>query len=197
MKAITFLMLIVLGAFAVLGYVVKALVTYQEQVKALRVQVQHLEATLSSAQADLEAAEGRMHELEQTLATVQAERDQAMAERDAWQAWAQQVEQALREAQAENERLQVRVQELEQALQVAQTQSAADVEVSALLLPQRGLWSIFAPAFLVILVVVGYSGYQFIRKFEHGLPLAIPRPVTVKSPDNSVRGFDDGGRGAD
>jgi F0F1-type ATP synthase membrane subunit b/b' len=183
MKFITFLILFVLVVFALLGYLVKSLFTYQEQVKALQVQVQRLEAPLASAQADLKAAQEKVHELEQSLVTVQAERDQVVAERGAWQARAQQVEQAIREAQAENGRLQARVQELEQALQSAQDQSAADTELGMFFPFQHHLWVVLAPAFLIALVVVGYSGFRFTSKF----PPPTQRPMTTQSSHDAVR----------
>jgi len=158
MKAITILMLFVLGAFAVLGYVVKALVTYQEQVKTLQTQVQHLEADLKSAQ---EKATG----LEQSLATIQSERDQAGAERDAWQARAQQMEQALGEAKAENERLQARVQELEQALQLSQPQGTNGVALGTQFQLQ-GFLAILSPALLIVLAIVGYAELRLAGKSE-------------------------------
>ena len=129
MKFFALLMLVILGAFALLGYAVKSMAAYEEQVNALELQLKRLETTSASVQADLEAARTRIHDLEQSLATVQAARDHALAERDVWQTQVQAANQMLGQSHAEDE-----------CLQAPQTQSLGTMLVFVILLAV-GFWS--------------------------------------------------------
>ncbi len=177
MKAVVFLMLVVLLGAVLLGHTLKAVSISEAETQNLRVQLQATQAALSKSQADLQS-------LTQKLAAIEAERDTALNANNSLLALMEDLKGSVETLRGENEALRRRVQELEQALQVSQAQSTSGVELGALF-QSRGLWAILAPAFLIVLVGAGYSGLRLTSKFK-SVPHTLAYAAKTGSPRDTV-----------
>lgn len=158
MKAVVFLMLVVLLGAVFLGHTLKALSISEVEMQNMRVQLRATQVALSKSQADLQS-------LTQKLAAIEAERDTALNANNDLLALMEDLKGSVETLRGENEALRGRVQELEQALQAAQAQNTSGLELGALF-QTGGSWAILAPALLFVLVGVGYSGLRLTSKFE-------------------------------
>ncbi len=168
MKTIAFLLVSLVGAFVLLGYLVKAMEDYREQVATLQTQVQQLQANLTTTQGELAAAKTKLTEL-------QTARDQAVTERDALQGQVQKLGQALSQSLAANAQLKQQVQALEKTAASVQAQSPESSRLSAATFLPANLWSVLGSASILVLLMAGYARPRFKNKFTRSFRFWVAR----------------------